>query len=139
VPHSVAPVRVGGSEYIDGAMVSTTNAGLVAPLAYDAVVIVSAMTAVPSASRCTSRQPARSWMSAVLAKEVAAIRETGTPVLVIQPTAADLAVRGTFTPSAAGVRAIAEQAFRTAQGAVVVPSAASAVERLARASAIAAG
>jgi NTE family protein len=139
VPHSVAPVRVGGTDYIDGAMVSTTHADLVAPLAYDAVVIVSSMTAVPDASRCTSRQPTRSWMSAVLAREVAAIRASGTPVLVVQPTAADLAVRTAFSPGAAGVRAVAEQAFRTAQGAVTRSDAARVLAQLERASAVAAG
>lgn len=124
VPHSVAPVRIGKDDYIDGAMASTTNADLVAPLAFDAVVVVSSMTAVASASRCTERHPTRSWMSRVLAREVTAIRSTGTPVLVIQPTAADLAQRDGFPHDPGAVRAIAEQARNTAAGALVRPDAA---------------
>ena len=100
VPRVVRPVRVGSDEYIDGAAHSSTSADLVAPLAFDLVVIVSSMTAVPSVADAR-RSPAIKWYSRVLAREVAAIRATGTEVLVVQPTHADLGVRRGHDPAAA--------------------------------------
>jgi NTE family protein len=93
VPNLYRPTKIGRHDYIDGALHSSTNADLVAPLGFDAVVIVSSMTAVPSRAGCVRRDPARTYFSRVLAREVAAIRATQTPVLVVQPTADDLALR----------------------------------------------
>ena len=93
VPRIVQPVRIGTDEYIDGATHSSTNADLVAPLAFELVIIVSAMTAVPSIARGAPRAPGIMWYSRGLAREVEAIRATGTPVLVVQPTRADLEAR----------------------------------------------
>lgn len=93
VPRVVQPVRIGADEYIDGATHSSTNADLVAPLAFELVVIVSAMTAVPSIAGFAPRAPGIMWYSRVLAREVEAIRANGTPVLVVQPTRADLNAR----------------------------------------------
>lgn len=93
VPGVYRPMRIGSADYLDGAVHSSTNADLLAGLGLDAVVVVSSMTAVPSRSRCTSRDPVRSYMSRKLGQEVQAIRRAGTPVLVIQPTAADMSLR----------------------------------------------
>jgi hypothetical protein len=62
-------------------------------------VAVTPLTAVPSALRPTpwqppARQVARAFHSRVLANEVRAVRASGTPVLVIQPTAEDVRVLG---------------------------------------------
>jgi NTE family protein len=106
------PVRIGRHEFIDGAVHSSTNADLVAPLGLDAVIVVSSMTAAPRQSRCTERDPTRSYFSRILAHEVGTIRASRTPVLVIQPTAADLALRhGEIDDDT--VKAIAEQARET--------------------------
>lgn len=130
VPRVVAPVRVGDDEYIDGATHSSTNADLVAGLGFDLVVIVSSMTAVPSVASFTPRAPGIMWYSRVLAREVAAIRARGTPVLVVQPTRADLAVRRGADPMAA----IAAQARLTAEANLVRPAARDAVAVLRAAS-----
>ena len=114
VPNVYRPVRVGRHDYIDGAVLSSTNADLVAPLGFDAVVIVSSMTAVPAQARCTERDPTRTYFSRVLSREVATIRATGTPVLVVQPTAADLALRRRDIDDAT-IGAIARQARETAR------------------------
>jgi len=114
VPNVYGPVQVGRHEFIDGAVHSSTNADLVGPLGLDAVVIVSSMTAVPAQARCTQRDPTRTYFSRMLAREVAGIRASQTPVLVIQPTADDLALRYGDIDDAA-VKAIAEQARETAR------------------------
>jgi NTE family protein len=114
VPNLYRPTKIGRHEFIDGALHSSTNADLVAPLGFDAVVIVSSMTAVPSHARCTRRDPTRSYFSRVLAREVAFIRNTRTPVLVVQPTADDLALRqGSIDDEA--IEEIARQARETAR------------------------
>jgi NTE family protein len=132
IPKVMRPVRVGRDEYIDGATHSSTNAELTAALALDLVIIVSAMTAVPSASGFNLRRPGVSWFSRVLAREVATLRETGTEVLVIQPTAADLHARRGNHPLAT----IATQARTSARHNLARPQAAGAVEIL-RAAAVA--
>jgi NTE family protein len=112
VPNVYQPVRIGRHEFIDGAVHSSTNADLVTHLGLDAVVIVSSMTAVPAEARCTHRDPTRTYLSRTLAREVAAIRSAQTPVLVIQPTADDLALRHGDIDDAA-VKDIAQQARET--------------------------
>ena len=114
VPNVYRPARIGRHDYIDGAVVSSTNAEIVAPLGFDAVVVVSSMTAVPDHARCTERDPTRTYFSRLLAREVATIRATGTPVLVVQPTAADLALRGHDIDDVT-IDAIARQARETAR------------------------
>jgi NTE family protein len=93
VPRVVQPIRIGNDDYMDGATHSSTNADLVAPLAFDAVVIVSSMTGATDETRRLPRHPGRFWFSRVLQREIAQIRAHGTPVLVVQPTMADLDAR----------------------------------------------
>ncbi|MEO8695600.1 MAG: patatin-like phospholipase family protein [Acidimicrobiales bacterium] len=112
VPNVYRPVRIGRHEFVDGAIHSSTNADLVAPLGFDAVVIISSMTAVPREARCTERDPTRTYFSRKLSREVAAIRAHGTPVLVVQPTADDLSLRDGDLDDAA-INAIARQARET--------------------------
>jgi NTE family protein len=112
VPNLYRPTRIGRHDFIDGALHSSTNADLVAPLGFDAVIIVSSMTAVPKKARCTERDPTRTYFSRRLAREVAGIRAMRTPVLVVQPTAADLSVRKGVIEDAT-IEAIAQQARET--------------------------
>jgi NTE family protein len=93
IPRVVQPVRIGSDDYIDGAAHSSTNADLVAPLGFDLVVVVSSMTAEPEHARLSPRGPARYWFSRLLRREIDLIRAHDTPVLLVQPTADDLAAR----------------------------------------------
>jgi NTE family protein len=93
IPRVFQPVRIGRDDYIDGATHSSTNADLLAPLAFDLVVVVSSMTAAEEHATFTPKRPARYWFSRVLRREIDAIRAHGTPVLVIQPTRRDLDAR----------------------------------------------
>lgn len=78
VPLRYQPVSIGRSRYIDGGVHSSTNADLVAALAFDLVVISSAMTG-------QRRAAIGQRMRRCLAGEVADIRRQGTPVLVLEP------------------------------------------------------
>ena len=128
VPRVVRPVRIGHDEFIDGATHSSTNADLVVPLAFDLVVIVSSMTAVPAVADFTPRAPMIMWYSRVLAREVAMIRRSGAEVLVVQPTRVDLEVRRGEDPTAA----IATQAAQTVRANLARPEARRSVDLLAR-------
>lgn len=112
VPGVYHPTEIGTGRFVDGGVHSSTNADLVAPLAFDLVVVSSCMTAIPSEVGWTSRRATRTWMARRLADEVALIRRTGTPVLVVQPTAAVLEVIDQ-PPSPTMRREIAEIAYRT--------------------------
>jgi NTE family protein len=112
IPRVVQPIRIGDEDYMDGATHSSTNADLVAPLAFDAVVIVSSMTGATDETRRLPRHPGRFWFGRVLQREVAQIRSHDTPVLVIEPTMADLAARS--GPSATQL-SVARQAFRSVE------------------------
>jgi NTE family protein len=85
VPSFFAPVTIGGRAYVDGGVHSPTNADLVAGLGLD-LVIVSA----PMAGRWRSLRPhpaalSRTAARVALDREVASVRRSGTPVLVLQP------------------------------------------------------
>jgi NTE family protein len=112
IPRVVQPVRIGRDDFIDGATHSSTNADLVAPLAFDLVVIVSSMTAESPHDGFSPRSPGRYWFGRVLRREVAAIEGHDTPVLLVQPTAADIEAR---TGAAATQTAIAREAFRSVE------------------------
>jgi NTE family protein len=133
VPRVVRPVRIGNDEYIDGATHSSTNADLTAPLAFELVIIVSAMTAIPSIAGFAPRAPGIMWYSRVLAREVAAIRSTGTRVLVVQPTRADLDARRGSDPTAA----IAAQAAQSVRANLARREARAALDLLGAASSVA--
>lgn len=85
IPGFFRPVEHGGQVYVDGGAHSPTNADLVAGLGFDIVVVSSPMSATREALRRPRWQGARGMHTATLAREVRAIRATGTPVLVLQP------------------------------------------------------
>ena len=96
VPAYFAPVPIGDHTYFDGATFSPTNADLVRGLGFDLVVVVSPMSAVSTALGPTFppdlRAGGRTLNARVLGREVGQIRDSGTAVLVLQPTADDLEV-----------------------------------------------
>lgn len=114
VPGFMRPVRHGGHAFVDGAAHSPTNADLAAGLGFDLVVAVSAMSASWRAGwRALRPSPTvgnRVIAGMTLEREVKAIRASGTPVLVIQPTESDLAVMGTDWMDRTRRAAVAEQA-----------------------------
>ena len=94
IPGYFQPVNLDGTKYVDGGIHSSTNADLTAPLGLDVVVVSSAMTATPSVSVWPGGPIDRAWHSRTLRREVEKIRAYGSSVLVFQPTAEDLKIRG---------------------------------------------
>lgn len=129
IPGYFAPVSIDGRRYVDGGARSVTNADIVAGLGFDLVVVVAPMTAVPSAVRPPSRQVVRGFHARILGQEVRAVRRSGTPVLVLQPTANDLAAIGPSLAASAAAPA-ARQARLSALARLALPDAAEATEIL---------
>lgn len=126
------PVAIAGEDYIDGGSRSVTNADLVAGTSADLVVVSSPM----SLDQAATRPPRRSGTVARLhrqhrlvharrlARELLAVRHTGTLVLALEPGVDDLAVMGSMGSSMdVGRRvAVAEQARSTAARTVCSPA-----------------
>jgi NTE family protein len=108
IPRVIRPVRIGDDDYVDGGTHSSTNADLLASLAFDVVVVVSSMTT--EEPRLSPNHVGPWWFTRLVQREVASVRAHGTPVLLIQPTAADLTAR---TGVGASQLTVARQAFRS--------------------------
>ncbi|MEV5651567.1 patatin-like phospholipase family protein [Nocardia sp. NPDC052254] len=98
VPGWFPPVSIGGRRYVDGGAASTASVDLLQPLALDELVVLTPMA---STRPVPARDPGhwlerrlRRPMSAQLDAEIATIRASGTRVLQLAVTAADLAVMG---------------------------------------------
>jgi NTE family protein len=94
IPAFFAPVVIDGVRYVDGGMHSPTNADLLAGLELDLVVVSSPMSIATKGPRFSANQAGRLLSSFALGREVAKVRRSGTPVLVFQPGADDVAVMG---------------------------------------------
>lgn len=113
VPGYFAPVRIGRSTYVDGGAHSPTNADLLAGRDLDLVVVVSPMSGPAGFSR--DIYGASRWHSARLAaREVAALREQGTPVVVFRPGHAEQEAMGNDFLSAESVDRIVQESFLAA-------------------------
>ncbi len=110
VPGYFAPVRVGGSSYVDGGAHSPTNADLLKDRDLDLVVVVSPMSG--PATIPTDLYGASRWHSARLAaREVRELRRRGTPVAVFRPGPAEQEAMGNDFLSSDRVSAIVQEAF----------------------------
>lgn len=132
VPGLFKPVKVGRAHHIDGAVHSPTNADLVAGLGYDLAIVVSPMTAVPSALARRVVAPGRAYHARLLREEVEAVRARGTRVVTIQPTAADLAVAGFDAMDRSRRVGVATQAYESARAKLERADVAATMEVLAR-------
>lgn len=99
IPAFYHPVRIGGRRYVDGGICSPSNADLLSDRGLDAVVVLNPMS---SGAQIGAGGPAgrlaavmRASAGRRLGREVRKLREEGTEVLVLQPTADDLEVMGT--------------------------------------------
>ncbi len=121
IPGVFQPVRIGQEEYIDGGVHSPTNADLVAGCGFDLVIVSSPMSTdaagagsmrdLADMARSVASLGGRVLPSWSLRQETGQIRNEGTPVLTIQPTAADLPVLGLNSLDRNKVPAVAEQAY----------------------------
>ena len=118
IPAFYTPVCIGDRSYVDGALHSSTNADLVATLGFDLVIISSVKTATPDA-RSWRSDPERAWFSNKLDNELAEIRSTGTPAIVIEPddTQLELLASGERADACLAGRLAAERVLATNEGA----------------------
>ena len=118
IPAFYTPVRIGDRSYVDGALHSSTNADLVATLGFALVLISSVKTATPDA-RSWRSDPERAWFSNKLDNELAEIRSTGTPAIVIEPddTQLELLASGERADACLAGRLAAERVLATSEGA----------------------
>jgi NTE family protein len=131
IPGYLQPVEIHGETYVDGGAHSPSNADVVVGLGLDLVVVVSPMSAPWTALRPSPSIGSRALASWVLEREVRAIRTSGTPVLVLEPTAEDLEVMGNNAMNPARRKAVAQQARTTTMQRLTHPAAADLVARLA--------
>src|SRR5205085_8598325 len=131
IPGFMHPVAIEGETYVDGGAHSPSNADLVAGLGLDLVVVISTMSAPWTALRPSPNIGSRALASWVLEREVRAIRSSGTPVLVREPTAEDLAVMGNNAMDPDKRSAVAQQARSSTVQRLAHPAAADLLARLA--------
>ena len=118
IPAVYTPVHIGERSYVDGALHSSTNADLVATLGFDLVIVSSVKTATPD-TRSWRSDPERAWFSNKLDNELAEIRSTGTPTIVIEPdnTQLELLASGERVDACTAGRLAAERVLATNEGA----------------------
>src|SRR3954451_16034269 len=99
IPAFYHPVRSAGRRYVDGGVCSLSNADLLCDRGLDVVIVFNPMS---SSANGAGGGPVQRVAGAVrglagrrLGHELDKLREQGTEVLVLQPTAEDLAVMGT--------------------------------------------
>lgn len=109
VPGKFRPKEIDGVRFMDGAVASATHAHLLAGDGFDTVIVSSPMTRPPAPGKRNG--PVRRRAQRQLDREVAALRSTGTTVLVLTP---DQAVM-TAADGAATVAAARRQAARLIQ------------------------
>jgi NTE family protein len=93
------PVVIGGQPYVDGGMYSPSNADLLAGQDLDFVVISSAQSMSPRARHASPDTWLRASCRMLLRPEAARVERSGCPVLLIEPSALDVAVMGTIADS----------------------------------------
>jgi NTE family protein len=99
IPGYFRPVRIGGTEYVDGGVHSATNADVLRAEELDLVVVVSSMSAAAGDANGADGLLRRS-VHRRLAREAARLEQSGTIVLRLEP--------GAEARRAMGLRAMAE-------------------------------
>lgn len=133
VPGRYRPVTVRGHRYVDGGVESSTNADLAGPPAFDLVVVSSAMTGPGMGPVRGRRALRRRLMRRRLSREVDAVRQRGSAVLVLEPdpAAAEAMAAGSGEGSEGRIARSAYEAVRRRLGHRDGPGFASLLERAA--------
>ena len=111
---------IGVEGYVDGGGQSPTRPDVLADCALDAVIVSSPMSARPGpamvgATGWSTRLLGRPYHHRRLAQEVLALRRRGVPVLVFEPTPADLRAMGRSAMDPGAMPAIAASAEASAR------------------------
>ena len=94
IPGFYQPVKAGKYTLVDGGVHSSTNLDLAAKFGCDLIIGVAPMAYEPVDAPDPLRQLVRLIPTRQLSREAAFARSTGAEVLLIRPTAAELAVHG---------------------------------------------
>jgi NTE family protein len=111
IPGVYKPVRVGAMTLVDGGAHSTTNLDLASRAGSRLIIGVAPMAFDPAAPPDRLRQLTRRGPARALASEARAARRRGADVLLVRPTAAELAIHGTNLMRADGGERIARAAY----------------------------
>jgi NTE family protein len=110
VPGYFAPVKIDDHTYVDGGAHSPTNAAILRPRALDLVIVISPMSG--PARLPTDLYGASRWHAARVARrEVRALRERGTAVVVFRPGRAEQEAIGNNFMARDRVDQIVQEAF----------------------------
>ena len=117
IPGFYHPVKIGSKRYVDGGICSASNLDLMCDEGLDLVVCLNPMS---SLARVTPRSAPerlaarlRAQTGRRLGHEAKKLRERGTEVLILQPTAEDLTVMGTNFMARDRREQVIERALRT--------------------------
>jgi NTE family protein len=117
IPGFYAPQVIGGRRYIDGGICSMSNLDLLRDEGLDLVVCLNPTS---SLAQVASRSPSERFGAAMRAasgkrvgREARKLRECGTEVLLVQPSAEDVAVMGVNYMARGRRLAVNEQAVRS--------------------------
>ena len=117
IPGFYHPVKIGGKRYIDGGICSASNLDLLRHEELDLVVCLNPMSSLADVTpRSTGDRLAaamRKQTGRRLGAEARKLREQGTEVLLLQPTADDLPVMGANLMARGRRQEIIERAIRT--------------------------
>lgn len=117
IPSFYHPVRIGERRYVDGGVNSVSNADLLAGEKLDLVIVLNPMSSrhrgggagpLARVSGYLRQRPGR-----MLGREARLLREAGTDVVLVQPTATDLEVMGTNWLSSRRRHEVIETAVET--------------------------
>ena len=134
IPSFYHPVTIGGRLYVDGGVNSVSNLDLLADQELDLVICLNPMS---SRDQAAGRNPVdrvtaalRSRPGRMLGREARQVRAAGTEVLLVQPTAEDLAAMGNNWMSSKRRHHVIRTAIRTVAAQLTRPQAAAALDGL---------
>ncbi len=113
VPGYYRPVKVGGTDHVDGGVWSSTNADLAAGLGFGAVVVLAPLSAERSALEWSPASARRAFHHANLSREAGMVSDAGTEAHLVEPGRADLEILTGNELDDSRRREIAEQGFAT--------------------------
>jgi NTE family protein len=111
IPGYLAPVEIGGIQYLDGGVHSPTNADVLRGAGLDLVIVSSPMSAAHG--RANAPDAALRWAAhRRLEREVSRLRAAGTEVVRFEPGATARSAMGLNAMDLARCETVIEQAFR---------------------------
>ena len=117
IPGFYHPVKINGRRYVDGGICSVSNLDLMCDQDLDLVVCLNPMSSLARITPRTSADRVASVMRAQAGRRLGAeakkLRERGTEVLILQPTADDLAAMGPNLMARDRREQVVERAVRT--------------------------